>query len=492
MFRGEASSASGAFFASRALGAIAALFLVSGTIPAKSSDRSDLRRWLEGPVRYLIDDDEHRVYRALQSDEERTRFIDRFWARRDPTPETDENEYRALFWTRVKFANERYSDSAIPGWKSDRGKMFVLCGEPSRVEDDSRVDTNSGRTAGRGLIRWVYEGRPCGRSDLGPVVIVPFVRASTGEYRLSYDPKLSSLYWNPYALRDELAQSVARWLDFIAPPDRSPLAVMADLGKLQDAPHPEQVIIERVETSESYGSHPLTVEVNRYRHPRGGALLVLTVAAPEGKSHKPPTFITRFAPRDPARTKRFLTEESFRLEGAGPDRVAQARLIVDPGVWDVTLLSSEPDATTNGIHQVKVEVPLPVDGIALSDVVLAQALEPAAYAALATHDEPYRVGAFRVVPRPAHVVRRGEPVTVFFEVYGAPGTFHVDYRVEGREDDGRFTALGRPFVNEEAQGAQGWSVPTSESWPTGAYRVRIHVRDPAGASVDAVVPFELE
>ncbi len=492
MSRSWASRTSAAFFALRAIGAVAAFFLVTGPLQAKSSERSDLRRWIEGPVRYLINEDEHRVYRALATDEERTRFIDRFWARRDPSPESGENEYRALFWSRVKYANERFSDSAIPGWKSDRGKMFVLCGEPSRVEDDTRVETEAGPTAGRGLIRWVYEGRPCGRSDMGPVVIIPFVRATTGEYRLSYDPRLSSLYWDPNDLRDALTQQVARWLDFIAPSDRSPLAVMADLGKLQEAPHPEQLIIERVETAESYGSHPVTVELDRYRHPRGGGLVVITVAAPEGKSSRPPTFIARMSPRDPSRTKRFLTEESFRLEGAGAERVAQARIIVDPGAWDVTVLSSEPDVTTNGIHQGKIEVSAAAEGIALSDVVLAQTLESAAYAALATHDEPYRIGAFRVVPKLSAIVRRGDPVTVFFEVYGVTGAFHVEYRVEGREDDGRFTPLGRPFVNDDAQGAQGWSVPTSAAWPTGAYRIRIRVADPAGGSADATVPFQLE
>ena len=52
------------------------------------------------------------------------------------------------------------------------------------------------------------------------------------------------------------------------------------------------------------------------------------------------------------------------------------------------------------------------------------------------------------------------------EVYGATGPYHVEYRVEGREDDGRFTPLGHPFVKEDAEGAQGWSVPTSAAWPT--------------------------
>lgn len=459
---------------------------------ASAAERSQLRRWLEGPVRYIASDAEIKMYRALDSDVGRTRFIDRFWALRDPDTSTTDNEYRALFWSRVKEANDRFNDAAIPGWKTDRGRIHVLCGPPSRIEDQSNADTGSGPTAGRGLIRWIYEGRPCGRRDMGPVVIIPFVRQTTGEYRLSYDPKLSSLYWDPHDLREEQLQNVQRWLDFVSIPDRSELSIMADFGKLLDAPHPEEIVLERVETAATYGSHPIEVQVDRFRRPGGGIVVVLTLPAAESRGKRPPNFIARLTPRDPARTKRFLTEESFRLEGTGEDRIAQARIVVEAGTWDLTLLASEPDALTNGLYKGTVEVPAPASGtLALSDVVPARLIEPLPFASMASHDEPYRVGAFRVVPRPGGVVPLGEPVAIFYEVYGSTGPFRVEYRVEGREDDGRFTALGRPAVLEGASGSQGWSLPTSPSWPTGAYRVRIRVEDPSGASAEAIAPFTL-
>lgn len=472
------------------VGGVGVLWVIGAA--AKPSDRSDLRRWLDGPVRYLVTEDESRVFRALGTDDERTRFIDRFWELRDPLPETTENEYRALFWSRVKDANERFQDSAIPGWKTDRGKLHILCGPPSRIEDQNKVDTDSGATAGRGLIRWVYEGRPCGRRDLGPVVVIPFVRQTTGEYRLSYDPRLSSLYWNPDALRDATRQEVQRWLDFIAPAERTSLGVMADLGKLQEAPHPEDLVVERVETAETYGSHPLAVEVARFRHPRGGHVVVLTVAAPSPDGKRPPNFIARLAPRDPARTKRFLTEESFRADGEGDDRVSQARVALEPGTWDLTVLSSEPGSKTNGLHRGVVEIPAePPPGLTISDVVRARVLEPLPSAALFSHDEWFLLDGFRVVPRPGGVVARGQPVALFFEVYGAAGPFRVEYLLEGREDDGRWTPLGKPSVKDDAQGAQGWSVDTSPGWPPGAYRVRVRVVPPDGAPAESIVPFEL-
>lgn len=296
-----------------ALGLLLALQAPTSSAPK----RPEVKDWEEGPVRYILKRDEIKFFRALDDDEGRLRFIDQFWLRRDPTPGTTENEFRNLFWTRVKFANERYADGAAPGWKSDRGKLFVLCGEPDKIETMPNANTQSGPTAGHGLIRWTYERRPCGRSDLGPIVIVAFVREVTGEYRLSTDPKLSSLYFRQSDLTDPTVLKVEKWLDQVGIPDRSELSVMADLGTLQEGPHPEERIVERVETSEAYGSRPLQVQMARFRHPRGGTLVVLTMEAPVSSDDTTPSFVARLVPRDLTRTKRFLGEESFRLEGTG-------------------------------------------------------------------------------------------------------------------------------------------------------------------------------
>src|SRR5262245_34716971 len=90
-------------------------------------DAPDTRR-REGPVRYLLTKDEDDAFRRLKTDEERAGFIRTFWASRDPDATTPENEYRDTFYARVAQANRVFTDSTKPGWKTDRGKIFILLG----------------------------------------------------------------------------------------------------------------------------------------------------------------------------------------------------------------------------------------------------------------------------------------------------------------------------------------------------------------------------
>ena len=89
------------------------------------------RYWREGPVRYLLSQDEDVAFRALDSQQERERYIKRFWAARDPDPSTPGNPFRDLFYRRVAEANERtFAASTKPGWLTDRGKVFIILGPP--------------------------------------------------------------------------------------------------------------------------------------------------------------------------------------------------------------------------------------------------------------------------------------------------------------------------------------------------------------------------
>ena len=78
------------------------------------------RKWLNEDVAYIITDEERTAFKRLQTDEEREQFIEQFWLRRDPTPDTVENEFKEEHYRRIAYANEHYA-SGIPGWKTDRG-----------------------------------------------------------------------------------------------------------------------------------------------------------------------------------------------------------------------------------------------------------------------------------------------------------------------------------------------------------------------------------
>ena len=93
------------------------------------------KKWLDEDVVYIITDEEEAAFKALATDEERYHFIEQFWSRRDPTPDTVENEYRDEHYRRIANANERFRTAAgKSGWQTDRGRMYIVYGPPDQIE----------------------------------------------------------------------------------------------------------------------------------------------------------------------------------------------------------------------------------------------------------------------------------------------------------------------------------------------------------------------
>lgn len=149
------------------------------------------RNWLNVDVGYIITDEERKAFNRLETDEEREQFIEQFWLRRDPTPDSVENEYKEEHYRRIAYANERFA-SGIPGWKTDRGRIYITFGPADEVESRPSGGTyerpweeGGGTTAVFPFEKWRYryiEG-------IGTDIIIEFVDTSmTGEYRMTMDP----------------------------------------------------------------------------------------------------------------------------------------------------------------------------------------------------------------------------------------------------------------------------------------------------------------
>ncbi len=91
------------------------------------------KKWLDEDVRWIITDEEKQAFMQLSNDEERDQFIEQFWLRRDPTPDTVENEYKEEHYRRITYANEHFA-AGIPGWKSDRGRIYIMYGPPDQID----------------------------------------------------------------------------------------------------------------------------------------------------------------------------------------------------------------------------------------------------------------------------------------------------------------------------------------------------------------------
>jgi GWxTD domain-containing protein len=451
--------------------------------------KESLRQWLDGPVHYLVDPTEIKEFKSLKDDKARAGFIERFWRRRDPTPNTLVNEYRQLFWNRVRETNEKFLDGAGPGWQTDRGKIYILYGPPDEVKEDPYAKAGTDVSDSTGLIRWVYL-KPAGRRDVDPVVYVPFVRDVSGEYRLSYDPRLSSPFFSWSEVEDNRTAGLGGFLAAIQP-GGDPLSVMLDLGKMQEVPPQEAILLDSVETIETFAYEPLALAIDRFQPGGTGLLVVLTVAIPGPPGVEPPSILARFSQKGTKTGAQILGEGSFRIEGSGDERVSQGRVLLDATRWELTVLSVEPSTGLSRIFRGRVE-PLPGgQALRLSDVVLARAMEPLPFAAQASYDAPYIVGGFRVTPRTEAQVIRGTPVRMFFEIYGGPAPYHLAFQLEGKEKDGRWVALGEPQEHDGTERGQGFELETSATWPAGPYRLRVKVADAAGASTDNVASWSL-
>lgn len=102
-------------------------------------------------ARLIMTKQENKIFRHLPDKESRDEFIADFWAKRDPDRETEENEFREEFFRRVEYANEHFFEGP-PGWKTDRGRMYIYFGAPDRMEQNPM----SNMPNMKGWILWVY------------------------------------------------------------------------------------------------------------------------------------------------------------------------------------------------------------------------------------------------------------------------------------------------------------------------------------------------
>ena len=87
------------------------------------------KTWLEQDVTYIISDEERKAFKNLSNDEEREAFIENFWLRRNPNPDSPDNEFREEHYRRIQYANDHYA-AGKPGWKTDRGHIYIAFGPP--------------------------------------------------------------------------------------------------------------------------------------------------------------------------------------------------------------------------------------------------------------------------------------------------------------------------------------------------------------------------
>jgi len=188
----------------------------AGTAPAQAGDQSDplkrsltqeqkkknskalkqelsgtYKKWLKEDVVYIITPEEVSAFKALSNDEERDQFIENFWLRRDPTPDTPENEYKEEHYRRIAYANEHFG-AGLPGWKTDRGRIYIIWGAPDQIEShptggtwDRPQEQGGGTTSTYPYEDWRYRYLEGIQENVELEFVDP---CSCGDYHLTSDP----------------------------------------------------------------------------------------------------------------------------------------------------------------------------------------------------------------------------------------------------------------------------------------------------------------
>src|ERR1700740_2661350 len=152
---------------------------------------SQYKKWLNEDVVYIISPEERSAFLQLQTNEEREQFIEEFWQRRNPDPDSVDNPVKEEHYRRIAYANEHFA-SGIAGWRTDRGRIYIMYGKPDDLESHTQgenyerpLDQGGGETKTYAFEDWTYhyiEG-------IGENVELEFVDPSgTGEFRLTTDP----------------------------------------------------------------------------------------------------------------------------------------------------------------------------------------------------------------------------------------------------------------------------------------------------------------
>jgi len=110
-------------------------------LSSQTASQDVYNKWLTEDVAYIITDEETRLFNQLKSDEEREQFIEQFWLRRDPMPDTEKNEFREEHYERIAYANRNFTVDGAAGWRTDRGRIYIMFGPPYEIQKSASGET---------------------------------------------------------------------------------------------------------------------------------------------------------------------------------------------------------------------------------------------------------------------------------------------------------------------------------------------------------------
>lgn len=408
--------------------------------------------WINNDVRYIISDDEKRAFYKLTTDEEREQFIEQFWRRRDPDPDTDENEYKEEYYERIAYANEHFS-SGKPGWMTDRGRIYIRFGKPNEIESHPTGGPyerpsyhGGGNTVTYPFEVWFYryiEG-------VGSGIEIEFVDpTSSGEYRIARSPEEKDAMLNVPGAGLTLAESMGLADKFDRVSGQGAYGNGQAYTREQDNPFTRlitQIGLERapqvkftdlqadITNSGKVEENPLdfNMRVDFFRLSDERVITTFTIQtenkdlvfADSGGLQKATLNIygriTAVSGRragifeDPVTTEATTDELTTAKNGKSAYQKAMA---LPPGRYKVDVIVRDVASGATGIRNLGFEVPkYDASKLSTSTLVLASRLE-----AVGEHlpSEMFLIGQNKVIPNVSGIYHKGNEVGIYMQIYNA-------------------------------------------------------------------------
>ena len=472
------------------------------------------KRWVDEDVGPIITKEEREAYERLQTAEERENFIDLFWRRRDPNPDTEANEYREEYYERIAYANEHYT-SGIPGWKTDRGRMYIKWGKPDSIESrpsggsyDRPAYHGGGSTTTYPFEVWFYRHL----DGVGNGIEIEFVdRTGTGEYKIARSPDE----------KDALAMGSGRQNAgtgaFLRQQD-TPFGRMSVLSDLEKQPPVKYGDILTGIGQTGGGvieNNPLffDVRVDFFRQSEDRVIAVFTLQAENRQLKFQPVGgvetaklniigrITAVSGKpagvfEDAVTTTATTEELTSLRERSS--IYQRAVALPPGKYKVDVGMRDVETGNKGMNSIGFEVPrYEANKLSTSTLVIASKLRP-------TDPEDiggrFVIGNAKVVPNLSGRFKQGQEIGVYMQVYNSgidqttlrPGV-DVDYVVLSNGKEVLRQKEDWRGLSESSQRLTLARLLPTNQLATGEYDIRVIVKDRvSGTKVESASKFTIE
>ena len=469
-----------------------------------------LEDWPNQYVRWIITDAEKKVYKSLPTHEEKLQFIEFFWARRDPNPETVDNEYRAEYLERYAFV-ANYLSAGKPGWATDRGRLYLILGPPHGLQRNPYGRVGAERPSEI----WTYNSLDI--PNFPASVDFQFVDFNgTSDFELVQDINTTAPLWNQFGTvnnaLDAIAQRRLRFgevdpytgLDRFDNVDNTRLVMQEfDLQKniieVYNTPTRDLADLDTVvETRAFFGNLTVTAVGGAVHGRDETARVAVNVTVPyrqlgsreeDSKLFYELDYVVVASKEDGEEVSRASDQLTLSFDASDRDRLMeqrlsiQERLAVPPGNYQVLAYVRDRRRNRLGSAEFQLDVPESApDVLSLSSVFLARDLLRSSFG----ESRPFQFGSVRVIPATEAVFTRDDSLKLYVEAYGAAAgedgrkRLRVDFFVMqyGRLYMGVPASYMRP--DSEPVGITG-EILLRKCEP-GAYVIRVRVTDEVSGS----------